>query len=479
MTVILPDFLKSNVLVVGDIMLDRYWYGSTNKISFESPVPVVEINNVIDIPGGAANVAMNIASLGGRVRLIGLVGVDDAAQRLKKRLTECKIKWNFISVDTHPTIMKLRVMSRNQQMIRLDFEKKFNNVNTDQLMNVIKVYLPQYKVLALSDYAKGTLDCVEEIIKIARFFKIPIIIDPKGVQFSKYKGATILTPNMSEFEAIVGFCSNEEIIIKRAKELMNEYDLLALLITRSDQGMTLLQRSLDPLYFSAQSKEVYDVTGAGDTVVGVLSAALSLGENLEKSCFLANAAAGSVVEKSGTSTVNVAEINNVVQKYEYTKIPTGIVDRGLLKYVVSVVRGRGEKIVMTNGVFDILHYGHISYLMDAKKLGHRLIVAVNSDKSTRRLKGKHRPINVLERRMFVLSALSMVDWVVSFDEDNPIQLILEISPDFLVKGGDYNVNNIVGGKEVLRQGGQVCVLKFQEDCSSSSIIDTMEINEIN
>ncbi|ADV33474.1 bifunctional protein hldE [Candidatus Blochmanniella vafra str. BVAF] len=472
------NFLKSNVLIVGDVILDRYWCGFTNKISLESSGPIVKINKIVNRPGGASNVAMNIAALGGQVRLIGLVGIDKAARILKKQLLKFKIKWNVVPLHTYSTILKLRVLSKKQQLIRLDFEKNVENIDTNQLINEVKLHLTKHKILVLSDYAKGALNKIEEIIELARLANIPVIIDPKGIQFSRYKGATILTPNMSEFESVAGFCRNDKILISRAKEIIYDYNLSALLITRAEKGMVLLRKKLidHPLYFKAQSKVVYDVTGAGDTVVGVLSAALSYGESLEKACFLANSAAGLVIGKFGTATVDMIEMKNIIQKYEYENMPFGILDENTLKRIVSVARNRGEKIVMTNGVFDILHYGHVNYLTNARKLGDRLIVAVNSDESTKRLKGKGRPINTLKKRMVVLSALSMVDWVVPFYEDTPIRLISEISPDFLVKGGDYDILDIDGNKEVVSKGGKVCVLKFQSGFSSSKIINFIQNN---
>lgn len=307
-TIIFPDFSISNVLVVGDVMLDRYWHGFVDRISPEAPVSIVKINDIIERPGGAANVAMNIVSVGAQSKLIGLTGIDEAAQILQRKLSQSNVMWDFISVNTCSTIVKLRVISRNQQIIRLDFEENFSNVNSIQLLRKIEMCLPKYKVLVLSDYAKGTLTHIEEIIQLARYVNIPVIIDPKGTQFARYKGATLLTPNMSEFEAIVGFCHSEAVLINRANEIIVDYDLSALLITRAEQGMTLLKKNEAPLYFPAQTKKVYDVTGAGDTVIGVLSAALSSGMRLEQACFLANVAAGIVIGKVGTSTTNLIEM---------------------------------------------------------------------------------------------------------------------------------------------------------------------------
>ncbi|URJ32765.1 bifunctional D-glycero-beta-D-manno-heptose-7-phosphate kinase/D-glycero-beta-D-manno-heptose 1-phosphate adenylyltransferase HldE [Candidatus Blochmannia vicinus] len=474
MTIIFPSFSKSSVLVVGDVMLDRFWYGSTDKISPEAPVPIVKINKIIDRPGGAANVAMNIAALGAQPRLLGFTGVDEAANILKKQLDQSNVKCNFIPINTCPTIIKLRVMSRNQQIIRLDFEQYFHNVDTTKLLKQVEFYLPKYKVLVLSDYAKGSLNSIEEMIKLARYINIPIIIDPKGIQFSRYKGATLLTPNISEFESIVGFCRNEKTLINRAQEIIIDYNLSALLITRSERGMTLCTRNAAPLHFPTQTKEVHDVIGAGDTVIGVLSAALSSGKSLKKACFLANLAASVVIKKSGTSTTNLNEIKSIINSYTYINLPYGILDEKTLKQIISLVRNKGEKIVMTNGVFDILHPGHISYLTNAKKLGDKLIVAVNSDDSTKRLKGETRPINTLEKRMLVLAALSVVDWVVPFHEDTPARLIANLSPDFLVKGGDYHVCDIEGSQEVFKNGGKVHVLNFKTGCSSSNIINAIK-----
>ncbi|URJ25152.1 bifunctional D-glycero-beta-D-manno-heptose-7-phosphate kinase/D-glycero-beta-D-manno-heptose 1-phosphate adenylyltransferase HldE [Candidatus Blochmannia ocreatus (nom. nud.)] len=474
MTVVFPDFSQSNVLIVGDIMLDRYWYGVSNRISPEAPVPIVKVDKILDKPGGAANVAMNIASLGARSRLLGLTGSDEAAKILGKQLSQSNIDWDFITIKECPTIIKLRIISHNQQLIRLDFENNFNKVNAKELFERAKLYLPECKILVLSDYAKGSLSCIEDLIKLARCINIPVVIDPKGTQFTRYSGATILTPNISEFEAAAGLCYTEKVLISRAQEIIIDYDLHAILLTRSEQGMTLFIKDRDPLYFTTHAKDVYDVTGAGDTVVGVLSAALASGVRLEQACFLANLAAGAVVKKFGTATTNVSEIKNVMSKCISANVTLGILDENTLKKEIALVRDRGEKIVMTNGVFDVLHSGHISYLTNAKKLGDKLIVAVNSDDSTKRLKGKNRPINTLEKRMFVLAALSAVDWVVSFSEDTPTRLIVNLSPDVLVKGGDYNVADIKGGAEVLRQGGQVCALDFCPDDSSSNIISMIQ-----
>ena len=471
MKVTLPDFRHANVLVVGDVMLDRYWYGPTSRISPEAPVPVVKVDTVEERPGGAANVAMNIASLGANARLVGLTGIDDAARALSAKLGEVNVKCDFVSVPTHPTITKLRVLSRNQQLIRLDFEEGFSSIDPQPIFERIQHALPKLGALILSDYAKGALNSVQQMIQLARAANVPVLIDPKGTDFERYRGATLLTPNLSEFEAVVGRCKTDEELVERGLQLMREFDLTALLVTRSEQGMTLLQHDQQPLHMPTQAQEVYDVTGAGDTVIGVLATAIAAGTSLEEACFLANAGAGVVVGKLGTSTVSPIELENAIRGRSETGF--GVMSQEELKAAVANARQRGEKVVMTNGVFDILHAGHVSYLANARKLGDRLIVAVNSDASTKRLKGEERPVNALAQRMIVLAALEAVDWVISFEEDTPQRIISEVLPDLLVKGGDYKPEDIAGGKEVIAAGGEVRVLNFEDGCSTTNIIKTI------
>ncbi|ACS84644.1 bifunctional D-glycero-beta-D-manno-heptose-7-phosphate kinase/D-glycero-beta-D-manno-heptose 1-phosphate adenylyltransferase HldE [Musicola paradisiaca] len=471
MKVTLPDFRHAAVLVVGDVMLDRYWYGPTSRISPEAPVPVVKVDTIEERPGGAANVAMNIAALGAGSRLVGLTGIDDAARALSARLNEVNVKCDFVSVPTHPTITKLRVLSRNQQLIRLDFEEGFERVDPQPMLERIQQALPKIGALVLSDYAKGALAHVQNMIQLARAAGVPVLIDPKGTDFARYRGAMLLTPNLSEFEAVAGRCKDEDDLVTRGMKLLADFDFSALLITRSEQGMTLLQPGKPPLHLPTQAQEVYDVTGAGDTVIGVLAASLAAGKPLEEACFLSNAAAGVVVGKLGTSTVSPIELENAVRGRADTGF--GVMTEEQLKQAVALARQRGERIVMTNGCFDILHAGHVSYLANARRLGDRLIVAVNSDDSTRRLKGPTRPINPLMQRMIVLGALEAVDWVVPFEEDTPQRLIAGVLPDILVKGGDYKPEDIAGSKEVWANGGDVQVLNFEDGCSTTNIINTI------
>ena len=471
MKITLPDFEKARVLVVGDVMLDRYWSGPTGRISPEAPVPVVKVEHNEERPGGAANVALNVAALGAGSLLLGLTGQDEAAAALSDKLTSVGVKSDFVAVANFPTITKLRILSRNQQLLRLDFEEGFHAVDPEPLLAKMRALLPEVDVVILSDYGKGALESVRQMIAMARAAKVPVLVDPKGTDFEKYRGATLLTPNMSEFEAVVGKVRDEQELVKKGLALIERFELEALLVTRSEHGMTLLRANQDELHLPAQAHEVFDVTGAGDTVIGTLATALAAGKSLDESCALANTAAGIVVGKLGTSTVSPIELANAV--YGDNESGFGVVTEQQLKFAVDAARRRGERVVMTNGCFDILHAGHVSYLQNARKLGDRLIVAVNDDASVSRLKGPGRPVNPVDRRLAVLAGLGAVDWVVPFSEDTPRRVIAEVLPDLLVKGGDYQPHEIAGYEEVTANGGQVLVLNFEDGCSTSGIIRTI------
>lgn len=469
---ILPDYSDSGVLIVGDIMLDRYWHGPTGRISPEAPVPVVKVENNEERPGGAANVAMNIASLGGHAHLIGFTGIDEPAKKLNEILTSLKVTCDFVSLPNYPTITKLRILSRGQQLIRLDFEDKFEDTDAELVLSRMEQALPKVKSVVLSDYAKGALEHVRRLIEKARQANVPVFIDPKGSDFDRYRGATLLTPNMAEFEDVVGPVKSVEELVEKGHALLEEFDFEALLVTRSEHGMTLLRRGQEPLHLPTQAKEVYDVTGAGDTVISVLAASVAAGKPLDEACALANAGAGVVVGKVGTSTVSTIELAEAVHGSQDSDF--GVIGETDLIAAVKRAQAKGEKVVMTNGCFDILHAGHVSYLNHAAELGDRLIVAVNTDESVKILKGPGRPVNPTDRRMAVLSGLGAVDWVVPFAEETPQRLIGDVLPDLLVKGGDYKPEEIAGGKEVIAAGGDVKVLNFEDGCSTSEIINAIK-----
>ena len=451
-------------------MLDRYLFGSTGRISPEAPVPVVHVHETDNRPGGAANVAVNLASLGVSTNVVGVVGNDAAADSLEAIMSEHGIACNFARAGDRPTITKTRVQSRGQQLIRLD-EENVADMPGDAMVSTLRSVLEGAGAVVLSDYGKGALADVSVMIALCREAGVPVLVDPKGTDFHKYRGASLLTPNQSEFEAVAGRCASDQELVDRARTMMDDLDLDALLVTRSEKGMLLVEAGARPLFLSTQAREVYDVTGAGDTVIATLAGALASGQDLASSAALANIAAGLVVRKIGVATVTPGEISAAL--HQRGQGGRGLVELDALLALVEESRSRNERIVMTNGCFDVLHAGHVSYLEEAKSLGDRLIVAVNDDASVKRLKGDSRPINALEDRLLVLAGLAAVDWVVPFAEDTPARLIQAILPDVLVKGGDYKPDEIVGGKEVLQNGGEVRVLAFRDGHSSSRIIDRL------
>jgi D-beta-D-heptose 7-phosphate kinase / D-beta-D-heptose 1-phosphate adenosyltransferase len=468
----IPRFDKARILVAGDVMLDRYWMGGTSRISPEAPVPVVKVGSIKDSPGGAGNVALNLAALGAATSLVGLVGDDSNGRELETALNAAGVFCDFHRVVDKPTITKLRVISRHQQLIRLDFEESFALSDASHLQDKVLRLLDKIDVLILSDYNKGALLAVTDLIASAKAEGIPILVDPKGGDFSIYRGATLLKPNLHEFESIVGPCRSETELVIKAKQLLHDLQLQALLITRGEHGMSLIQQDEPEQHFPARARDVYDVTGAGDTVIAVLAASIGAGLPLPESVALANIAAGLVVAKLGTVAISGPELRREIQR-------DGGADRGVmtqsqLQLAVADARAHGEKIVFTNGCFDIIHAGHVGYLKEAKKQGDRLVVAINDDLSVTRLKGKGRPINSIERRMAVVSGLESVDWVVSFSEDTPESLLMAIKPELLIKGGDYGIDQVVGSDFVNSYGGEVMVLSFLDDCSTSAIVSKIQ-----
>ncbi|KAA0018639.1 bifunctional D-glycero-beta-D-manno-heptose-7-phosphate kinase/D-glycero-beta-D-manno-heptose 1-phosphate adenylyltransferase HldE [Salinicola corii] len=471
MKIDLSQLEHARLLVVGDVMLDRYWHGATSRISPEAPVPVVKVEDADDRPGGAANVALNIASLGGHASLAGVVGSDNNADHLERALEAANVSAHFQRSLEVPTITKLRVMSRNQQLIRLDFESPLWNVDTAPLVAKVEAALGDAEVVILSDYGKGSLNRVETLIAAARAAGKRVLVDPKGSDFSRYRGASVITPNLTEFEAIVGPCADDVELAEKGETLRAALALEALLVTRSERGMTLIREGHAPLHLPTHAREVFDVTGAGDTVIGVLGLALAAGHGFGEAVMLANLAAGLVVAKPGTAVLSVAELYTALHGDSLAEY--GLIGEDSLVGAVRAAQARGERVVMTNGCFDILHAGHVAYLEQAKRLGDRLIVAVNDDASVARLKGPKRPINTLARRAQVLAGLAAVDWVVPFGEDTPARLIEAILPDRLVKGGDYRPEDIAGGEAVIANGGEVLVLGFEDGVSTTTMIDTI------
>ncbi|MGH8126927.1 MAG: bifunctional D-glycero-beta-D-manno-heptose-7-phosphate kinase/D-glycero-beta-D-manno-heptose 1-phosphate adenylyltransferase HldE [Gammaproteobacteria bacterium] len=461
-----PEFGGHRILVVGDVMLDRYWTGTTERVSPEAPVPIVHVGDHEERLGGAANVAVNLATLGAEAELHGLVGADEEARRLGEMLAAAGIGNALIERSEAPTVTKLRVLSRHQQLLRLDFERGFDASAAAILAERFEAALPGATLAIASDYAKGALADMPRLIAAARDAKVPLLVDPKGRDFTRYKNAWALTPNRAEFEAVVGVCADDAMLVERGENLRAELGLHALLITRSAEGMSLITEDAAPVHLPTRAREVADVTGAGDTVIAAFGAALAAGLEPAAAAMLANVAAGIVVARVGAASVTSTELKLALHAHG-----RGPVEEAVLLALVEHARSHGERIVMTNGCFDLLHAGHVSYLAEARALGDRLIVAVNDDASVRRLKGSSRPVVPLADRMNVLAALADVDWVVAFSEDTPARLIEAVLPDVLVKGGDYAPDAIAGSEAVRRAGGEVCVLPLLEGRSTSALID--------
>ena len=366
MKIHIPPFEQARVLVAGDVMLDRYWHGATSRISPEAPVPVVHVGQSEERAGGAANVALNIAALGVQTRLLGVTGDDEAAASLEALLSGAGIDCQFQKIADTSTVTKLRIISRHQQLIRLDFEDGFDAIDCGTLLAVFQRELAHCDVVVLSDYGKGTLAEIEQLISAARAAGKPVLVDPKVQDFTRYHGATVITPNMAEFELVAGQCADEQALIDKSNALLAQHDLDALLVTRGEHGMTLLRRDEPEFHLPTQAREVFDVTGAGDTVISVLAAALAAGETLPSATALANLAAGIVVGKLGTASVSVPELRRTVLMGQDAGF--GEMNREPLLVAVADARSHGERIVMTNGCLDILDAGHVLYLNQARRL---------------------------------------------------------------------------------------------------------------
>lgn len=470
--IVIPPFNKARVIVYGDLMLDRYWYGQTSRISPEAPVPVVCVNDMEARPGGAANVALNMAALGCQVVLMGLVGKDNEGAELQTILTRQGITCHFQELADYPTVTKLRVLGQHQQLLRLDFEKQLEKYDDRELVKIYEQQLANADAVVLSDYAKGTLFNVNYLIQKAREMGVPVFVDPKSNDFTRYQGATVVTPNLKEFEAVAGVCQTEQQLTQKAQELLHRCHIDAILVTRGKQGMVLVRKDQPVVNLSAHAREVYDVTGAGDTVISVIAAAMAAKSDLVPAATIANLAAGLVVRKLGAASVTVHELRRELQIYNDSHV--GVLTEAELVLAVADAHAHGETVVMTNGCFDMLHAGHVQYLEAAKLLGDRLIVAVNDDQSVRRLKGDERPLTPLSARMEVLAALRAVDWVVSFSEDTPARLISQILPDILVKGSDYQPHQIAGGDAVINNGGRVLTLPLKSGFSTSTIVNKIK-----
>jgi len=428
---------------------------------------VVIIKTIEDRVGGARNVALNIAKLGGKVTLLGVVG-DDAEGDAIKRLLEAEgVFCDFVVEQDIRSICKLRVMAQHQQLIRIDFEETSLKFDSDALLARLVKHLPENDTVVFSDYGKGTLKAVSAYIVEVKKAGLKSLVDPKGVDYQRYAQADLITPNLSELQAVVGVAENEDELIEKGRALLKRHQIPTLLLTRGEAGMTLIQDT-QVHSLPAQAKDVFDVTGAGDTVIAVMALTVALDMALYDAMYLANLAGGIVVGKLGTSTVSMQELTRAMHGDRDSQY--GIVSEDELARIMAGAKAHDERIIMTNGCFDLLHAGHVTYLQQAKALGDRLVVAVNSDASVRQLKGETRPINGLQERMTVLAALACVDWVVSFEEETPERLYCRLLPDVIVKGGDYSSEQVAGGDCVIKAGGEVKILQFVDGQSTTAMI---------
>jgi D-beta-D-heptose 7-phosphate kinase / D-beta-D-heptose 1-phosphate adenosyltransferase len=463
------DFNKK-IVVYGDIMLDKYMSGNVTRISPEAPVPVIKLSKETKTLGGAGNVANNLSKLGCEAHLIGFIGQDNNGKQLLSLLKKEKI--NFEPIFTsNPTITKIRIIGGKQQIARIDIEETLSESNFEKeifLKNISNKINKDINVFIISDYLKGSCNefACKEIITKCNELNIPVIIDPKGNNWAKYRNAFMLTPNLKELEQITNnsIINNREEIIKNTLPLLDKYNLKYILVTRSEKGMLLLSKN-KILDFPTEAKEVYDVSGAGDTVISTISLGISSGMSIEESVKLANIGAGIVVSKSGTTPLYKEELLKKIKKSSKK-----ILSKKELTKLISDEKLKNKKIVFTNGCFDILHKGHLNYLKDASKLGDILIVAINSDKSIKKLKGKNRPINNEVDRAEMLSFFDFINYIVIFSEETPFNLLKDLKPNILVKGGDYVANNVIG-KEF---ANEVKILPFVEGYSTSSLISKLK-----
>ncbi|MEY2933858.1 MAG: D-beta-D-heptose 1-phosphate adenylyltransferase [Pseudomonadota bacterium] len=464
------------IVVLGDLMLDRYVRGEAERISPEAPVPVVRVKREDEVIGGAGNVANNLVALGTRVEFFSVVGPDEGAATLRVLLEGQGIANPTLIVDeSRPTTTKTRVASGGHQIVRFDREStaSIHPSLEGALLQAVLPALERASAVVISDYLKGVVGAglVQPIVERCRARGVPVLCDPKGRDFAKYRGATLLTPNRREAQVATGLQLDTDAGIERAARQLQEAGALdGVLITLGSDGMALYaDRVLHRL--PTRAREVFDVSGAGDTVLAALAFALAGGQPLRAACELANAAAGVVVGKLGTATVTLDEIARLSPQWSGAVGATKLRSRAELVVEIERLRARGGKIVFTNGCFDILHAGHVRYLQQAAALGDALVVGLNADMSVSRLKGPTRPINRQEDRATVLSSLSSVSYVTLFEEDTPYELIRAVAPDLLVKGGDYRAEHVVGGDIVRERGGQVVILDLVAGLSTTAILE--------
>jgi len=472
----LSGLAKLRVLVVGDLMLDGYLWGKAERISPEAPVQVVEVAREELRLGGAGNVCNNLAALGVQVEVASVLGDDADGRLLRRLLAERGIGTaGIVLAAGRTTSRKTRVLASSQQIVRIDRETRsvIDAGLEAQLLAAIRAAMPSCRAILVSDYLKGVLSegLLQAIIALGREFAIPVVIDPKGGDYRRYHGATALTPNRKEAQAASGIVIVDTASLQQAgHSLCTELDLEALVLTRSEEGMSLFFRDGREAHLPTEAREVFDVSGAGDTVLALIGIGLAAGLPLEEAARLSNLAAGIVVGKVGTSTVTPEEILEAAGR-QHPDADRKLHGRQALARLLAARRAQGQTVVFTNGCFDLLHVGHVKYLQAARQLGDLLVLGLNSDASIRRLKGPKRPLIGQDERAHILAALDCIDFVVIFDEDTPLDLIAALRPDILVKGADYTPEGVVGKDLVESWGGRVELIQFVDGKSTTNIID--------
>lgn len=467
---------KPNILVIGDLMIDHYLWGSCDRISPEAPVQVVNVKKENSVLGGAGNVINNLVSLGSSVEVISVIGDDSVANELKTLLSNIGVAFDNLVVEKgRKTSKKSRLMASNQQVLRYDSESvdEISKNSSNKILEILEKNIKNYSAIILSDYKKGVLTTTltQDIIKLANRNKIKVLADPKGKDFSKYKGAYTLTPNKKEaMEATNIDIKDEKSLVEALKSLKQNCNLEVSLITLSEQGIAIFD---DELFTSpTAAREVFDVTGAGDTVIASITFALSCGVDIKKALYFANLAAGVVVGKIGSATASLDEIYEYESQLNKSSSSSHIKTFDEIEKLAKKLHSQGKRIVFTNGCFDILHVGHVKYLEEAKSYGDVLILGLNADSSVRKLKGSSRPINSQDDRAYILASLESVDYVVIFEEETPYELIKLIKPHVLVKGGDYE------GKEVVGQdiADELKLVQFVDGKSTTNTIKRINEN---
>lgn len=477
----LDDSLKSTrILVIGDLMLDRYLWGDASRVSPEAPVPVVKIEKKTWFLGGAGNVATNLSGLGCEAVLIGVAGKDVSGDCLRELVADANIVNETVTDMLRPTTTKTRVMARRQQVVRLDEEKvhPLSAEVQEQILSAAAKALPRCGAVILSDYGKGMFssrDFTRRLIDMGRAGHVPVFVDPKGTDWARYQGATCITPNTAELEDVVGRKLDDEALLEtEAAALREKLALEWLLVTRGPGGMGLFGKQGPPSFFTANAREVFDVSGAGDTVIATLAAGVATGMPFADAVAVSNLAAGVVVGKLGTQPILWEELARSLSLENRDGTPaTKVAGFTSARIILADWRQKGQRIVFTNGCFDLLHPGHVSLLHQARRLGDRLVVGLNTDASIQRLKGEARPILAGQDRAAVLSGLADVDLIVFFDEDTPLSLIDALKPDILVKGADYTVETVVGREIVEAYGGKVHLVDILEGYSTTRIAEKL------